>query len=334
VTKKDDENPEEKLEPIQEEEKVDKADRAEAEACLTKQDSNPTLTSALANKAAVQAVAELTTLRRFLKPRFNTPGEAFDELRGYSAELDRKTFMARVEEWQYDGNSLRLWDTLSEGGEIITIETFKQRLVDAGRMAAPVKKRISFGSVFLHAVEETKGWKKADYVEEDTWGPDPESSAPWQLSPIEILIDEAPYGFSDITIGQPSASGQPAATNIPRLDSGCSLRSDGSTMSSTASLSAAGEEGVEPATLFSPGGPKGKRRSRADIIRTRNSQSNKPLNMSPEAPSTAAIRKSNAAKGRRNSNSGNTKARGAEDSRYLSDVEDNGLEDNSPALHP
>jgi hypothetical protein len=172
------------------------------------------------SKGSGLAVKELKTFRQFLKPRFKTPGEAYDDLLGFSTVLDAKTFMTRMKDLEYIGNSERLFTALaSDGSGVITREAFKEHLVAIARIPQPKKKSISFGAVILHAVQSLK----APDLEEDTWDPTPLDEEIAQTPPIEILIDEAEESkdskpkasykdttqFVEITNAQPSASGQP-----------------------------------------------------------------------------------------------------------------------------
>merc|ERR1712125_156559 len=51
------------------------------------------------SSSTLGVVEELKTFRQFLKPRYATPGEAYDSLKGgFSNVLDEKTFMVRMEE--------------------------------------------------------------------------------------------------------------------------------------------------------------------------------------------------------------------------------------------
>lgn len=106
--------------------------------------------------AALGTAAELKEFRKFLKPLYTTPGEAYDDLAGLSSVLDRATFVRRLEELKYPGNGERLFNGLREG-DVISREAFKQRLVAVGRTPAPNKnKKLNFGSVVVHAVEVMK----------------------------------------------------------------------------------------------------------------------------------------------------------------------------------
>lgn len=177
--------------------------------------------------SSVGVVKELKTFRQFLKPRYGTPGEAYDSLLGFSTVLDEKTFMVRMEELNYMGNSERLFFALNSAGNgTVTREAFKEHLVAVARLPQPKKKTISFGAVVLHAVQSIK-----DVDLEDTWDPTPLDEDTAQMPPIEILIDEAEESkeskpkatekettdFVAITKVQPSASGQPATGDQGRL---------------------------------------------------------------------------------------------------------------------
>lgn len=186
-----------------------------------------TLRSSISSCSTAGVVKELKTFRQFLKPRYGTPGEAYDSLLGFSTVLDEKTFMVRMEELNYMGNSERLFFALNSAGNgTITREAFKEHLVAVARLPQPKKKSISFGAVVLHAVQSIK-----DVDLEDTWDPTPLDEDTAQMPPIEILIDEAEESreskpkatekettdFVAITKVQPSASGQPATGDQGRL---------------------------------------------------------------------------------------------------------------------
>lgn len=111
--------------------------------------------------AALGTAAELKEFRKFLKPMYTTPGEAYDDFAGDALVLDRGVFYARLEELGYRGNYERLFNGLRESDQI-SREAFKQRLVAVGRTPKIDKnKRTSFGSVVVHAVETMKEEKVA-----------------------------------------------------------------------------------------------------------------------------------------------------------------------------
>jgi len=179
--------------------------------------------------AASGTVGELKTFRKFLKPRFSTPGAAFDEFIGFATQLDKTQFLSCLEERQYVGNSERLFQALSNGGNILERDAFKQRLVAIGRMQPPKKKEISFGNVVLHSVQSMK---KADLLagdgEDDGWDPPPPAIVPLKSeipdrpyvpipkSEIPEAVDANPFFSQEAAAasGQPCASGQPPRQRI------------------------------------------------------------------------------------------------------------------------
>lgn len=234
----------------------------------SKEKKRESLRSAIAKVkgAALGSVAELKTFRKFLKPRFATPGEAFDEFVGFSEHLDKKTFFHRLEEMQYVGNSQRLFEAISNGTDIIEREVFKQRLVAIGRVQPPIKKKLSFGNVVLHPVQSMK---KADLKGmendgvEDGWDPPPpsvlhvdyveEMRGPLGVtSPISLLTLSEAAGSPMSSASQEAAvSSQPAASGQPprRLNEDISEppatpSSAGSTTPSSASKARAKAKGT------------------------------------------------------------------------------------------
>lgn len=116
------------------------------------------LTSAInkIKKASLGAASEIKDFRKFMKPLYSTPGEAYTDLVGSSPVLDRATFMAKLEEMQYPGNRIRLFNGLREG-ETISREAFKQRMVAVAQTQKLLKsKKLDFGSVVAAAVEVMK----------------------------------------------------------------------------------------------------------------------------------------------------------------------------------
>jgi len=166
------------------------------------------LTSAIGKikSAALGTAAELKEFRKFLKPMYTTPGEAYDDFAGSAHVLDRVTFYARLEELGYRGNYERLFNGLRES-EHISREAFKQRLVAVGRTPAPNKnKKLNFGTVVVHAVETMKEDKK------EATGKDTGASAGHSTAPIRELRDA---GEEDASEGPSSAPSSPSKGSSP-----------------------------------------------------------------------------------------------------------------------
>lgn len=203
----------------------------EEETVDTNEDKHAALKTAISKvkSAALGTRSELKTFRKFLKPRYPTPGEAFDDLKGVSAKLSKRVFLDRMEELQYNGNSERLFNAFSTDSDVIHREVFKQRLVAIGRVSVPKKKDVSFGDVVLHVVKAVKTsdlQSSADSA--DAWDEPPPSIVP-VVAPLVIDIppesdpDSPKMQESAASAAQPAASGQPA--RAPRQQEAVTLSS-------------------------------------------------------------------------------------------------------------
>jgi len=142
-------------------------------------------------------VRALKVLRRFLKPLFPTPGEAFDELIGSDSgwdsdspdrpwgvipekllrsgaslasvvngssdsknTLSRPAFLARMKQHEYPGDIYRVFDALSSGQDHIARETFVVRMIGSGAAQTPQIQTVSFGEEEVHHVEALGNMRK------------------------------------------------------------------------------------------------------------------------------------------------------------------------------
>lgn len=104
------------------------------------------------------SLEEQREFRRFLKPHFRTPAEAFDAFADGRPFIDHDHFIRKAEELTYSGNPEKVFHSLCDGQGRITRRAFQQSLKAAVQ-------ETKFSDVVMRAVEVQKATKKVFVVE-------------------------------------------------------------------------------------------------------------------------------------------------------------------------
>uniref|UniRef100_A0A7S4UPW0 Uncharacterized protein n=1 Tax=Alexandrium monilatum TaxID=311494 RepID=A0A7S4UPW0_9DINO len=104
------------------------------------------------------SLEEQRDFRRFLKPHFRTPGEAFEAFADGSAYIDLEHFVRKAEDLHYSGNSEKLFHSLCDGQGRISRRAFQQSLKAACNEG-------TFTDVVKQAMEVQKAVKRVSVVE-------------------------------------------------------------------------------------------------------------------------------------------------------------------------
>jgi len=134
------------------------ASGAQAEREATKKSA--VLKSAIAKVRSTVNISleEQREFRRFLKPHFRTPGEAFDAFADGQPFIDREHFARKAGDLMYSGNAEKVFHWLCDSQGRVSRRAFQQSLKAAAKDA-------KFGDVVMRAVEVQKAAKKVLVVE-------------------------------------------------------------------------------------------------------------------------------------------------------------------------
>mmetsp|Transcript_11277 Transcript_11277/g.31657 ORF Transcript_11277/g.31657 Transcript_11277/m.31657 type:complete len:205 (+) Transcript_11277:62-676(+) len=97
--------------------------------------------------ALSRGLADISRLRKLLKPLYATPSDAFDDFAQGEPHISLHAFSARLEELGFHGNVQKLFALLCDSKGRISSRAFRERMFTAGRAAKIGTDGVGFAEV-------------------------------------------------------------------------------------------------------------------------------------------------------------------------------------------